>query len=110
MKRKPLPENQRVFTFVSASALLFQPATAAKAMNSFCTPVACLKGSPSDKKPAPNLTAGICEFVGDYVFSGSSGRKCFDGTFCPVSVYGKLTVYQTCPTRLVKLREREEQP
>ncbi len=106
MKRKPLPESQRVLTFVSASELLAKPAT----MPDKNQP-ACQTASPTVKSPTPPpIVIDVCEFVGDYVFPGSSGRKCFDGTFCPVSVYGKLTVYQTCPTRLLKLRERKEQP
>lgn len=112
MKRKPLPEGQRVFTFVSASELLAakQPVavTVPVKVQVVVSPVACLKGSPSDTLPAPAPVVGpaICEFARDYVYPGASGRSCCNGTFCPSRIYGVAAVYETCPTRCVKLREK----
>lgn len=102
MKRKALPESQLVFTFISASELLAKSSAVAKVR----APVVAADN------PAPKLAVDACprcEFAGDYVYPGASGRQCVDGTFCPARVYGNLALFQVCLTRLAKLKERREQ-
>lgn len=107
MKRKPLPEGQRVFTFTSASKLLAAKQLVVLPVKIF---VPCQNASST---PAPAVVAspqlvdpGICEFARDYAYVGSSGRKCADGTFCPSRIFGAVAVFETCPTRIGKLREQ----
>lgn len=113
MKRKPLPESQRVFTFVSASELL-----AAKQSVAVAVPVkvqsACPIVSPAATSPAPAAVdpakvPDVCEFVRDPVFEGSCGRKCCDGTFCPSRIYGAAAIFVTCPTRVAKLKAKAKE-
>lgn len=109
MKRKSLPESQRVFTFVSASELLSKPAAMAVPVK---VPVPCQIAS-STPTPAVAVSPqsadpGICEYAGDYVYPGASGRKC-TGTFCPSRIYGAVAVYESCPTRIAKLKLRAKE-
>lgn len=55
--------------------------------------------------PVP-LPVGCCEFVGDVVDEVVSGRRCFDGTYCPMRVFGDAAVFGSCPARLEKLKEQ----
>jgi hypothetical protein len=88
--------KKTLLNYRSASELLSQP-IAAVAME--VDPV----------KPVPAVeVVGVCEFVGDYALPGSSGRLCFDGTFCPVRVYGHVEFYCTCPTRKQKNKEKRK--
>ena len=50
-----------------------------------------------------------CEFVCGQVFEGSSGRRCVDGTFCPARIFGNLSIFQVCSTRLKKLKEQKKE-
>ena len=86
-------QKKRMLNFRSASELL--PTAPAGAVD----PV----------KPAPTPeVVDLCEFVGDYAFSGSSGRLCLDKTSCPARIFGNVEFYRTCPTRFSKLREKRE--
>ena len=59
-------------------------------------------------KPAEDVApSGSCEFVGDPIYKGSSGRKCgVDGIFCPARIYSNSKVFGSCSTRLEKLKSK----
>ena len=54
--------------------------------------------------PAP---AGSCEFVGDLLYVGSSGRHCTLGGSC--FLFLKASDYVNCPSRAEKLKDKKEQ-
>ena len=53
--------------------------------------------------PAP---VGSCEFVGESIYVGSSGRRCRFGGAC--FLFADSAAYVSCPTRKEKLKEREK--
>jgi hypothetical protein len=61
------------------------------------------------KDPVPGLVQdkapeASCEFVGDPIYKGSSGRKCRFGGCC--FLFGDVALYASCPSRIEKLKEK----
>ena len=55
-----------------------------------------------DSNLAPD---GSCEFVGEPLFEGASGRKCrSDGSAC--FGFSNADVYASCPTRKIALKRQ----
>jgi hypothetical protein len=55
----------------------------------------------------PAVSVDVCEFVRNFVVSGSGARYCVDGVSCSVRIYGVAKVFVGCPTRLEKLKDKE---
>ena len=51
-----------------------------------------------------------CDFVGGLVNATCEGRYCLaDNTFCPQRIFEDSKIWETCPTRLEKLKIKKEQ-
>jgi hypothetical protein len=50
--------------------------------------------------------AGCCEFVRDLVDPTIDGRRCVDNTYCPKRIFADSKLFNSCPTRLEKLKDK----
>jgi hypothetical protein len=49
---------------------------------------------------------GCCEFVRDLVDPTIDGRRCFNNTYCPKRIFADPKLFDSCPTRLEKLKDK----
>ena len=62
--------------------------------------------------PEDSLPLNACEFAGALLEYTLGARSCSgtDGTFCPKSSFSDPSIYCSCPTRLEKLKNRNDPP
>ena len=62
--------------------------------------------------PEDSLPINACEFAGALLEYSLGARSCSgaDGTFCPKSSFSDPSIYSSCPTRLEKLKNRNDPP
>jgi hypothetical protein len=57
-----------------------------------------------------DVAEGSCDFVGGLVDPTCDGRYCLaNNTFCPPRIFEDPKIWETCLTRLEKLKNKKEQ-
>ncbi len=102
-------DRKRLLTFRPASELRKLPVNKSTPRVSVQSAAVVVAKPEQPQTPSMPIVSNICEFVRGDIFEGSNGRRCVDGTFCPARIYGQLAIFQICPTRMYKLKERKRE-